>query len=88
MFDPRFHTPRKPYKIYGNENTALKLTEKAAEFTATCDPLEIREYTNEDGTHTYDVIGIVDSYNLTEDDLNELFEGMADEDAELEEATL
>ena len=88
MFDPRFHTKKKAYKVYGNERTDLKLTKKAEDFTATCDPLEIREFTKDDGSHTYDVVGIIDSCNLTEDDLNELFEGMADEDAELEETTL
>ena len=66
----------KNYKIYGNEPTALHLTEKAYETYASIDPLEIREYTDEDNNHTYDIIGAVDFHNLTAHEVQETLESL------------
>ena len=66
----------KNYKVYGNEPTALHLTEKAYETYASIDPLEIREYTDEDNNHTYDIIGAVDFHNLTAYEVRETLEDL------------
>ena len=60
MFDKRFHIKRKPYKIYGNEKTALELSEKAQRMLSVTDPIEIREYTDADENKHYDIYGVIE----------------------------
>jgi hypothetical protein len=77
----------KNYKVYWNEPTVLKLTEKASAVHECTDPLEIREFCHEhdvedeDGnvidvekTYTYDLIGSFEAYNLTAEEVNEMLE--------------
>ena len=62
-------------KIYGNENTDLILSDKAAAMYAQCDPLKIIEH--EDGS--YSIRGIEDRSDVTAEDVNRWLEDLADE---------
>ena len=60
-------------RTYGNERTSLYLTPKAAEVYADSDPLVIVEYDTEEGLR-YDITGILEADNLTEEEVNEMLE--------------
>ena len=62
-------------KIFGNTNTNLKLTDKAAAMYAECDPLKIIEH--EDGS--YSIRGIEDRDGMTAEDVNAWLEELADD---------
>lgn len=62
-------------KIFGNENTNLILTNKAAAMYADCDPLQIIEH--EDGS--YSIRGIEDRDGMTADEVNGWLEELSDE---------
>lgn len=62
-------------KIFGNDQTALTLTDKAAAMYTECDPLQIIEH--EDGS--YSIRGIEDRDGMTAEDVNGLLEDLADE---------
>ena len=62
-------------KVYGNERTALKLSEKAEAIYAECDPIKIIEH--DDGT--YSLRGFEHRDDMTADEVNEYFEDLADE---------
>lgn len=66
----------KNYKVYGNERTSLLLTATALAVYSDCDPLEIREFTAEDGSHTYEMVGIIDRGDMSEEDVIEALESM------------
>lgn len=81
----------KNYKVYGNEPTNLRLTEKAQRYYDVADPLEIREFCHEhdvedeDGniidvekTYTYDLVGCVEGYDIEEKELIELLEELSE----------
>ena len=67
----------KNYSVFGNGKTHLVLSDKAFEAYSNTYPLEIRERATENG-YVYDIIGIVDIENLSENELNECLEGLAD----------
>ena len=88
----------KNYKVYGNEPTHLRLTEKAERYCSATDPIEIREFCHErdvedeDGniidvekTYSYDLIGGSEDYDMTEEELIELLEYLADYFDEIQE---
>lgn len=62
-------------KIFGNDKTALTLTDKAATMYAECDPLQIIEH---DGG-SYSIRGIEDRDGMTAEEVNEWLEDLADE---------
>ena len=70
----------KKYKVMWNEPTEIanRLTKKAEAVLADTDPIEIREYLTDEG-YRYDVVGCIEDYGLTEDDVNELFEDLYEE---------
>ena len=57
-------------KQYGNENTHLKLNDKAAEVYSNTDPLRIFEKPQEDGTYLYDMDGCYCLTDQTADEIN------------------
>lgn len=58
------------YSIYGNQNTHLKLTGKAYDIYSNADPLRIFEFHDpETDNYTYDVHGIIEAEDLTEEEL-------------------
>lgn len=87
-------------RVYGNEKTHLRLTEKAEQFYNDCDPLTIYERDEDiedengdiiDTDYRYTITGITETVNfdgsrkwLTGDDVNALLEEEADEFARLE----
>lgn len=66
----------KNYKVVGNERSALVLTPLAEKGYSSIDPLEIREYQTEDG-YTYDIVGGIEQYDLTAEDVIEVCEQLA-----------
>ena len=73
----------KNYKVYGSEPTHITLSKKAQAFYDSTDPLEIREFCRyvedengeEEKVYTYDVIGAVERYGMTAEELNDFLEG-------------
>ena len=64
------------YKVYGNENTNLTLTEKAFNAYSNTDPLEIREFCREN-EFSYDMAGCIEEHDLTADEVNGILEELA-----------
>lgn len=62
-------------KIYGNERTTLKLSEKAEAIYQECDPIKIIE--QDDGT--YSLLGFEHRDGMTSEEVNEFFEELANE---------
>ena len=84
----------KNYRVYGNENVNLTLTDKAFRFVSMTDPLEIREFTHEreiedetgsiidiEKTYTYDLVGCVEAHDMTAQELNELLEELLQDES-------
>lgn len=71
----------KKYKIYGNENTNLKLSDKAFDVYSDTSPLEIREY-EKNGKFTYELNGAIEGVYSAEE-VNEILEEMSDENEEI-----
>lgn len=72
----------KNYKVYGNENTNLKLTDKAFKVYSDTDPLEIREF-EKDGEFTYELKGCIEG-TYSAEEVIEILEEMGDvEDEEI-----
>ena len=70
---------RRPYRIYGKDQTSLRLTELAARMYSKADPLIIREFDGEDGM-LYDIDGVIEGDFMSELAVNKALEGLADED--------
>ena len=66
-------------KIYGNEPTELKLSDKSQEVYNNTDPLHIYEKLQDGGTYLYDITGCIEMNDLTENGLNEALEIMGAE---------
>ena len=64
----------KNYTVFGNERTNLKLTEKAQAVYDVTDPLEIREFGDNNGNYSYDIIGCFERSALSADELNNYLE--------------
>ena len=80
----------KNYKVYGNTNTNLALSEKAYKAYSSYDPIEIREYeydvedengdivTDDYGNaikeYKYQITGAFEENDMTAEEVNELFE--------------
>lgn len=77
----------KNFKIYGNEKTAITLSEHAAAAYYAIDPLELREYCREcpiedengeiirvDRSYTYDLVGCICEEDMTAEEVTELLE--------------
>ena len=62
------------YKVFGNERTNLSLTNKAQSVYDSTDPIEIREFCDNDGNYSYDIIGCFERTGLSADELNEYLE--------------
>lgn len=63
-------------RVYGKDNTALELTEKAEYFYQRTEPLTITE-TKHDGDYMYAMKGVIDRHGMSASDVNELLEELS-----------
>lgn len=65
-------------KTVRNENTHLRLTDKAQEFYNSCDPLRIHEHMDSEGNYIYSITGCFEKTQLTEDEVINFLESLRD----------
>lgn len=65
-------------KRFGDVKTHLALTEKADKVYSASDPFDIYEIETDSG-YRYNTYGMMETSNLTADELNEMLESLADE---------